>query len=218
MNIAEMVRRFDGMIFDMDGTLLDSMYVWERIAGDYLRTQGITPPPDVRERIRKLSLRQAAKLFKAEYHVTKRVEEIMDEVNGMIARQYREEVQPKPGVIAFLEALRTAQVKMCVATNTDIHLVETALQRTGLRQYFSAVFTCDQVGHGKDEPHIFREALAHLGTQVDRTAVVEDALHAARTAKNAGFPVIGIYDRSEPGQQELQALADVFIRDFRRID
>lgn len=205
-----------GAIFDLDGTLLDSMFVWDTVGEQYLRGQGITPRPDVNEVVRCMSLYQAACYCQSEYGVTASTNEIMAEVNALVERQYREVVQLRPGVAAFLAYLRQRGVKMCVATATDRPLADAALTRCGVRDLFTDILTCTLVGHGKDEPHIYEQALTLLGTPKAETVVFEDALHAARTATAAGFPLAAVREDSEPHQRELQALADVYIEDFAK--
>ena len=103
---------------------------------------------------------------------------------------------------------------MCVATVTDRYLVEETLDRLGVRHYFSEIFTCAEVGFGKDKPIIYQKALEHLGTAKDETYVFEDMLFALNTAKTDGFPTVGVYDRHEEHQDELKELADYYIFDF----
>ena len=208
--------RLDGAIFDLDGTLLDSMFIWDTIGEDYLRSLGLEPRDGLREAFKTMSLYQAACFYQREYQVPGTTEEIMAGVNGMIEHFYRDEVQVKPGVPHFLEALRCRDVRLCIATATDLHLVEAALKRTGIRPYFGAVFTCTSVGHGKDEPHIFHTALDILGTSQRYTLVLEDALYAIRTAKAAGYTVAGVFDPSEPDQAAVKNCCDYYIDDYRK--
>ena len=207
-----------GAIFDMDGTLLDSMQVWENAGEDYLRTLGCVPEEGVGELMKSMSLQQAALYCRERYALPLSVEEIMAGVNGRVERFYRQEARLKPGALDFLRTLSQRGVRMCLATATDLHLVEAALDRCGVRTYFSALFTCTQVGSGKDEPHIYRAALRHLGTGRADTLVFEDALYAARTAKGDGFVTVGVADAYEKSEGELERLSDFFLRDFREVD
>ena len=210
--------RLRGAIFDMDGTLLDSMQVWENAGEDYLRTLGCVPEEGVGELMKSMSLQQAALYCRERYALPLSVEEIIDGVNGRVERFYRQEARLKPGAADFLRTLSQQGVGMCLATATDLHLVEAALDRCGVRTYFSALFTCTQVGSGKDEPHIYRAALRHLGTGRADTLVFEDALYAARTAKGDGFVTVGVADAYEKSEGELERLSDFFLRDFREVD
>ena len=210
--------RLRGAIFDMDGTLLDSMQVWENAGEDYLRTLGCVPEEGVGELMKSMSLQQAALYCRERYALPLSVEEIMAGVNGRVERFYRQEARLKPGALDFLRTLSQRGVRMCLATATDLHLVEAALDRCGVRTYFSALFTCTQVGSGKDEPHIYRAALRHLGTGRADTLVFEDALYAARTANGDGFVTVGVADAYEKNEGELERLSDFFLRDFREVD
>jgi hydroxymethylpyrimidine kinase/phosphomethylpyrimidine kinase len=107
---------------------------------------------------------------------------------------------------------------MCVATVTDRYLAEAALERLGVRRYFSEIFTTAEVGHDKTSPHIYRTALAHLGTEKSETVVFEDAYHALMTAKKDGFPVAAVYDRHETKRIEMKAAADYYVSDYGRFD
>jgi len=210
--------RLSGAIFDLDGTLLDSMFIWDTVGEDYLRSCGMQPHEALNEKFKNMSLYQAACYYRDEYGMPGSAEEIMGGVNRLIAHFYMDEVQPKAGVPEMLEALKKRGVKMCVASATDRPLVKAALSRCGLLGYFEEIFTCSSVGHGKDEPDIFLAALDFLGTPKESTWVFEDALHAAQTAKAAGFPVLAVYDRSEKDQDALAKLADVYVRSFAEME
>lgn len=205
-------------IFDFDGTLFDSMYVWDLAGQQYLRSQGCMPKPTLQEDLKTMSLYQAACYMQREYAISQPVEAIMDGINKAVERFYFDDVQPKPGIPAFLQTLRDAGVTLCIATATDRYQIEAALQRCGLDHFFPAIFTCTEVGHGKDNPLIYRLAMAHCGADRDTTVIFEDAIHAVETAKADGFTVIGIRDESEPRQPLLQSLADCYLTDFTRLD
>lgn len=207
-----------GAVFDVDGTLLDSMSVWDTIGEDYLRSIGYVPREKLNETFQAMSLLQAARYYQTEYGVTLSVEEIMDGVNGMLERFYREQARLKPGAGEFVRELSRRGVKLCIATATDRYLVEAALERCGVRGYFEDILTCTAVGAGKDEPLIYREALKRLGAERPLAVVFEDALYAARTAKGDGFPVAAVYDCHEKRQGELKALADIYLTDFSDFD
>ena len=201
-----------GAIFDLDGTLLDSMAVWATLGERYLRSIGYEPRERLGETFKTFSTEQAARYYREHYGVPLSVPEIVAGVNAMIDRFYREEVRPKPGVELFLRRLRSMGLRLCVATANDGTLAREALERCGMLDCFTAIFSCADLGlGGKGEPDIFRAALAHLGTEKAETAVFEDTLHAVRTAKADGFPVVAVYDPYEPEQEALRALADYYL-------
>ena len=203
-----------GAIFDFDGTLFDSMSVWDTAGEDYLRGLGREPEPNLQKILKPMSLYQSACYIQKEYALSLSPEEIMDGVNKVVEDFYFHTAMPKPGVPEYLEQLRQQGVKLCIATATDRYQIEAALKRCGLDSYFEEIFTCTAVGHGKDEPHIYEAALKYLGTPKHETLVFEDALHAAQTAKAAGFPVAAVYDAHEPHQAALRSLADQYLEHF----
>ena len=204
--------RIRGAIFDVDGTLLDSMFIWDTIGETYLRSIGYQPKENLNETFKNMSLHQAARYYQTEYGVTQSIDEIMDGVNAMLERYYRFEVPLKPGVAELLERLRQDGVKLCIATATDRHLVEAALDRCGILSCFGEIFTCNEVGHGKDEPDIFEAALRFLGTEKSETVVFDDSLYAIRTAKETGFPVAAVYGSHEKEQDKVRLLADIYLK------
>ena len=206
-----------GAIFDFDGTLLDSMFIWDTFGEDYLRTLGKEPKENLTETFKTFTLEQAAEYYREHYGVTLSVEEIVDGVNDMVAEIYRTKVTLKDGVRAFLEGLRAQDVKMCVATVTDRAIVEDVLNRLGIRDFFVEILTCAEVGCNKETPHIYRAALEVLGTKKDETIVFEDALHALITAKKDGFKVAAVYDKHELRQTEMKANGDYYITDYETV-
>lgn len=206
-----------GTVFDFDGTLFDSMQIWENVGIIYLGELGKEPKETLREELRTLSLQQSADFFKEEYVINLTTKEIIDGINKIIEKYYLYEVQPKEGVVEFLDRLQAAQVKMCIATATDRYLIEAALKRCNLDKYFSKIFTCSEIGYGKDKPQIFRCAMDYLGLNRQTTIIFEDAYHAIVTAKKDGFLVAGVADASERRQEEIRKMTDCYVADFRDI-
>lgn len=206
MNIA-------GAIFDMDGTLLDSMGAWCDAGSRYMRSLGLTPPLTLDDDLLRLSLAEAAAYMQA-LGVNKPVEEIQAGFNSMMDEFYVNQVCARPGVNEFLSRLRRAGARICVATASDRYQVETALAHAGVDTYIERIFTCTELNTGKHEPFIFNAAREFMGTDIAATWVFEDARHAAYAAKSAGYKVCGVYDASEPDQPGLRAVADVYIKSF----
>lgn len=185
--------KFKAAIFDMDGTLTDSMYIWDTAGITYLENQGITPAPDLRERLRPLSLEQAAELYQQEYGVTDSIPEILEGIDAVVEEAYHH-VTLKPGALELLKELSIPKV---LATSSPRRIVVETLDRLGILTYFDKVLTCGEIGIGKDQPDIYLQAAAFMESQPSETLVFEDALHAVRTASAAGFHVIGVFDASE---------------------
>ena len=206
-----------GAILDFDGTLVDSMFIWDTFGEDYLRTLGKEPRENLTETFKTFTLEQAAEYYREHYGVTLSVGEIVDGVNEMVAEIYRTKVALKNGVLEFLRDLQSKGVKMCVATVTDRPIVEDVLCNLGIRDFFTEIFTCAEVGYNKETPHIYRAALEVLGTSKEETVVFEDALHALMTAKNDGFSVAAVYDKHELRQTEMKENSDYYITNYETV-
>ena len=202
-------------IFDFDGTLFDSMEVWESVGEIFLATLNRKAKPDLADVIKTMSLYQSAEYLKKEYSLSLSIEVIMEDINKTIEDFYFYEALPKKGVVKFLERLKSQGIHICIATATDRYLIEAALKRCELENYFEKIFTCTEVGHGKDEAIIYEVAAEHFNVNKDETIVFEDAFHAIETAKKAGFIVAGVFDKSEKNQSEIRTMADYYIEDFQ---
>ncbi len=200
-----------GIIFDFDGTIFDSMGIWETAGKEYLASIGIEAEKDLHKKILTMSLAQSAEYMQSEYSLSLTMDEIMLGINKTVEDFYINRAMPKEGAIQMLEMLQAKGIKMCIATATDRYHIEAALMRCNMTKYFDGIFTCTEVGHGKDSPQIFEYACDHLGTDKNETAVFEDAYHAALTAKNAGFYVVGVYDKSEKKTEKIKEFADLYV-------
>ncbi len=210
-----LLQNIKGAIFDLDGTLLDSMSVWRDMAADYLKSQNVTPKEDLFDVVRAMSLADTVVYFRDEYGISKTDEKMMAEINSNVEHFYNNVAANKDYVIKYLELLQQKGIKMCIATATDRYLVEPAIKRNGLDKFFDKIFTCTEVGAGKDTPEIFLAALDYLGTPIEDTYVFEDSLFAIKTAKKAGFPIVGVYDRfSDYHIDEVKAASNIFINGF----
>ena len=184
-------------IFDMDGTLIDSMDFWKNLATEYLTVKGVTEiPGELLEQIKPMTMSESAALFKRTFGLTGDPEAQM---NAMMEDHYRNDIPLKPGVEEYLRKLHHRGVRMCVASATAEHLMERCLSRVGVRAYFEFLLSCDTVGAGKRSPLVYHEAARRLGAKPGEIAVYEDALYALQTAKKAGFHVVGVYDDSSAG-------------------
>ena len=204
-------------IFDMDGTLVDSMPYWENLATEFLESKGIqTISPDILERIKPMTMTESAALFIEEYGLNGTAESIATEMNAMMDEHYRRDIPLKPGVAAYLEALHRREVTMCVASATAEDLMDACLTRLGVAHYFSFLLSCETIGVGKSRPDVYLEAAKRLDAQPEEIAVYEDALYAAKTAKKAGFYTIAVRDDSNQLHWEtLTTLADEKVLDWQ---
>lgn len=210
--------RLQSAIFDMDGTLLDSMGMWSNLGFNLLLSHSIEPRADFRDQIKTMKLRDGVAYCKDAYGLSESMDELMDSIWAQVERFYRDEVTAKPGVEKFLSLLKMEGVWMYVATATDRPLAEIALRRAGIRDYFQGILTCGEVGASKDHPDIYERALTRLRSTKRDTVVFEDAPFAIRTAKHAGFRVAAVYDPSaEASQAEIQRISDYYIYSFEEM-
>ena len=207
-----------GAIFDLDGTVFDSMHIWSDIGLRFLKEKGIEPEPGIEDEFVKMSMTQAAEYYIKNIDPTETVLGIVEAVNKLVEGFYYNDVLLKEGVKEFLEFLKQRNVKMCVATATDKHLVERALIRNGIRDYFDEIFTCTSVGAGKDSTVIYDKALEYLGTDKSNTYIFEDALYAIETANKAGYKILGIKDVSEKADPEaVKSFCNFYIESYSEI-
>ena len=200
-----------GAIFDVDGTLLDSMPVWMEIGARYVRSLGKEPEENLGEILFPMTMNQGAAYVKETYGLDKSIPQIIEEINAIVEKYYFQEAPLKPGAIEILRWLQEKNIPMTVATSTELHLIEGAFSRLHLRSFFKEVFTCTQVGAGKNQPVIYQKAACAMNTKPEETWVFEDALHGLLTAKEAGFFTVGLYDAASKNQQEaLSESADLY--------
>ena len=203
-----------GAIFDLDGTLTDSMYIWQQAPVDLVRRYGGDPPEDLARDLKEMGRREAAEYLRERFALSATPEELMDTLNDLVTEEYRSRVPMKPGADQLLSRLAERNIPCCIATASETFQAQVAMERLGLWQHFQFAISCVQYG-GKARPDIYLEAARRLGTTPAETVVFEDALHAARTAHEAGFRVCGVWDTSaQEDQAALETLADWYVRDL----
>lgn len=211
-------KEVDAVIFDMDGTLLNTLGAWKNSTSNFLRSRGIEPPENIDAEMAALSLLEGARVLKERYGFKESPEELLEEVLATVRKFYEEDAMPKPGVPGVLQALKKQGIKICVATASDRKFAEAAFKRTGLMEYIDFIITCDEVGVGKHNPLVYETARKKLGTDRKRTLVVEDALYALQTAKKAGFPTAGVYEVDFAADQSaLQSDATYYVPSFQTV-
>lgn len=210
--------RFKAAVFDMDGTLTDSMPVWDGVWEEFLVRRGLEPDPNITSKYKALTLTEAADYYRVNYGLADTPAEICGSVNALVREGYAN-VGLKPGVSEYLKRLSKRGVRMCVATNTARELVEYLMGRLGITEYFDFILPCAEFGSGKAKPDIFYECARRLGAGAGETCVFEDAPHALKTAHDAGFLTAAIWDSSYAGDEALlRSMADKYIFSFDEME
>ena len=196
-----------GAIFDADGTLLDSMPIWEDAAARFLAGLGIEAEPDLGDTMFRLSLDEGAAYLKKTYLAgdhgrSMTEEEIKEGVLGVIRDFYVHQVQPKAGARRFLEELAARKVPMYIATSSNREHIRAAFERLGWLHFFDGRITCEEAGASKRQPRIFLLAAERMGLSPEDIFVFEDVIHAIQSAGSAGFVTVGVYDAASAADNE----------------
>ena len=210
--------KITGAIFDFDGTLFDSMHVWKGIRYKFFEWIGVEITEKDKKLFEGLFLRESFMLAIDRFNLNLTYEELLSKLFDYIKSRYLTEAEPKNDIIGFLEKLKANGVKMGIATATGEPALLAVLEKYNMVHYFSAIYSTYTVGASKTEPKVYDVVLEELGTLKETTWVFEDALYAAKTAKANGYNVVGIYDKSEPKQDELKALVDFYIYNYNELD
>lgn len=205
-----------GCIFDLDGTLFDSMNVWGDIGPDSLKKRGITPPQGYAQTIFTMSFTQSAAYTIERFGLPHTPEELMREWDEAAASSYADKVRLKSGAREYLAALRERGLKLGVATTLHRRVYHPALERHGLLDLFDVLCGADEAPLPKSSPEVFLLCAWRLGLKPDQCVVFDDLLIAAKSAKSIGMQVYGVYDKASAGDwEEIKQTADGVILDFR---
>ena len=210
--------KITGAIFDFDGTLFDSMHVWVGIREKFFDRIGLVLSDEDKEAFRGLYLRESLLLAKERELVKESYEELFNMFFDYIKELYLSDTKPKNDIREFLGKLESMGVKMGIATATGEPALEAVLEKFGMLHYFDAIYSTYTVGAAKTEPKLYDTVLKELGTEKKTTWIFEDALYAAKTAKENGYNVVGIYDKSESHAEELKKLVDIYIHDYAELE
>ncbi|MBO4420434.1 MAG: HAD family phosphatase [Lachnospiraceae bacterium] len=205
----------DAVIFDMDGTLIDSMWMWEQIDIDYLARFGYTLPADLQESIEGMSFKETADYIQKRFNIPEDTDTMMKTWIEMAYEFYRTKVGFKPGAREFLTELKRRGIKIGMATSNAMELVDVVLDHLDAHSYFDEIHVSSEVKHGKPFPDIYLLVAEKLGVSHDRCLVFEDILPGIRAGRAARMKVCSVYDRY--AHQEINIAmrySDYYIRGF----
>lgn len=201
-----------GAIFDADGTLIDSMPIWEDAGARFLAGLGIKAQENLGEIMFRMSLDEGAAYLKKTYNLDMTEERVKKGILGVINDFYVNQVQPKAGAREFLKELSSRKIPMYIATSSNREHIRAAFERLGLYEYFDGMITCEEAGAGKREPAIFLQAAQRMGLEPGDIFVFEDVIHAVRSAGSAGFVTVGVYDEASASDNEaMRAESSIYL-------
>lgn len=211
-----MLTNIKAAIFDLDGTLINSMSLWDQIDIDYLTSKNIPVPDDLNDEISHLSFNQVAVYFKKRFKLEDSLDDIKNTWNTMAYNHYSSDITLKDGVVEFLDFLKKSNIKIGLATSNSTELLEASLKFNKIYDYFDAITITDEVSIGKHEPDVYLLAAKKLNVKPEECIVFEDILPAVKGAKKAGMKVIAVEDEcSVLDKDDIIKNSDGFINDFR---
>lgn len=214
----EMLKNTDAVIFDLDGSLVDSMWLWRAIDIEYLGKYGIPLPEDLQSRIEGMSFMETAVFFKENFPIDESLDQIMETWNRMAWDKYAHEVPLKPGIPEFLSYCRERGIRLGIATSNSRELAANVADVHNLRDYFSCIMTGGDVSKGKPAPDIYLAVAKALNVAPERCLVFEDIVPGILAGKAAGMKVCAVEDTySAHDRERKKELADFYIESYNEI-
>lgn len=207
-----------GYIFDLDGTILDSMPDWQLQLDNLLLSKGILPPTDLLDRTKTLGLENATGMILQEFHLPDDPALVYQQFQTDMTKRYCSTITLKPGIESYLQTLYAKHSPMAIATATERNMVRLVLEHHGFTIFFPHITTVAEVGIGKHSPRIYQVTAEKMGLTPEDCIVFEDSLKGVLSAKQAGFQTVGIYEATNLSEQAaLKREATWYIHDFREL-
>ena len=217
-SIRNRIHNKKAFLFDLDGTLVDSMWIWESIDVEYLDRFGLELPEDLHSCIEGMSGSETAQYFKERFSIPDTLEKMKSDWNRMAWEKYTQEVPLKSGIREFLRYHRARGVKMAVATSNSRELAEAVIAVHGLTDTFDVIVTGCDVAHGKPFPDVYLEAAVRLGVDPSECLVFEDVVAGIQAGRSAGMEVAAVEDAYSLYQErQKKELADLYIADYQEL-
>lgn len=213
-----MLENVEGIIFDLDGTIVDSMGVWRAVDEEFLRRRGFPLPEGLNKELESMEFTETARYFQRRFSLPDTVEEIIAEWMEMVLDQYQNRVPMKPGLKDFLKYAHEKGIRMGIASSNHADLVRAALEGHGIGDFFAAIVTCSEVAHPKPEPDVYLEAAKRIQVPAEKCLVFEDIPVGIRAGQSAGMKTCAVRDDySQEKDGEKRMLADYYIEDYRQV-
>ncbi|MBO5303567.1 MAG: HAD family phosphatase [Lachnospiraceae bacterium] len=213
-----MLTNINAVIFDLDGTLVDSMGIWRDIDIEFLSQRNIAFEEDLQENIEGMSFTETAVYFKEHFKLTESIEELKTIWNQMAEHKYRYEIQPKPGALQYLAYLKKKGIKMGIASSNSPELIAAVNDAYHLDTYISCIVTACSVNKGKPAPDVYLEAARQLEVLPENCLVFEDIVKGIEAGKNAGMKVCAIEDSYSAHQRdEKRKISDYYIQSYEEL-
>ena len=207
--------KISGAIFDMDGTLIDSLgywdVLWETLGKKYLDKADFRPSPYTQKAVRTSTMRETARTIHENEGIGESADEIFVLADALLLDFYQNTVELKAGALELLEFLYKNGVKMCVASASAPHLLDAVIKKFDFKKFFPKIISCNDVGKGKDHPDVFIAAHKYLDTGKGETWIFEDSVVALQTAHDAGYNTVGVYDKYGFDTNRVRELSTFFI-------
>lgn len=218
MNRENWLKNIEGAVFDLDGTLLDSSWVWEKVDEKFLGDRGFQVPDDYVDEISPLGAERAAVYTIERFDLNEDKDDIVREWIEMAKKEYATEVVCKPYAKEFLEELQKLNIKMAVATSSDRELFMKTLEREGILKYFQKIVTVDEVERGKGYPDIYEEAARRIKVNPHKCLVFEDILAGVTGASLGEFNVVAVFDeKSKHNWEKIKSISKYSINDYKEL-
>lgn len=212
------MNNFKGVIFDMDGTILDSISVWDKIDVDFLSARGVEVPEDYARTVSTMTGEECAKYTIARFNLSDTVETLTSEWDERALFEYSHNLKLKKGAREYIKSLKERGVKIALATSSSKTLYTAAMKNTGVYDYFDAFISTDETGISKRDPHVYIYAAQMLGLDITDCIIFEDVPTAVKTAKSTGAAVVCVWDeRWDAFKDEMKIIADRYIKSFEEM-